>query len=115
MRRLASLAAALIVLLAADRTARSSGSVVATFSGEGPAPIEFDGDASGIAPTAGAVRGIVAHPTYRNWQGTLMNGLLWHARTWADAERPSLVGRLDKLTSGLVLVAKSAKPLPSSD
>jgi 23S rRNA pseudouridine1911/1915/1917 synthase len=37
-----------------------------------------------------------------------MNALLWHAREWADGCRPSLVGRLDKLTSGILLVAKSA-------
>ena len=37
-----------------------------------------------------------------------MNALLWHARGWPATERPSLVGRLDKLTSGIVVVAKSA-------
>jgi 23S rRNA pseudouridine1911/1915/1917 synthase len=52
--------------------------------------------------------GVVVHPTYRHAGGTLMNALLWHAREWADGCRPSLVGRLDKLTSGILLVAKSA-------
>jgi 23S rRNA pseudouridine1911/1915/1917 synthase len=52
--------------------------------------------------------GLVAHPTYRNAQGTVMNALLWHARGWPVAQRPSLVGRLDKLTSGIIVVAKSA-------
>jgi 23S rRNA pseudouridine1911/1915/1917 synthase len=52
--------------------------------------------------------GVVVHPTYRHAGGTLMNALLWHARAWADGHRPSLVGRLDKLTSGVLLVAKSA-------
>ncbi len=52
--------------------------------------------------------GVVAHPTYGHAGGTLMNALLWHARAWEGGARPSLVGRLDKLTSGLVLVAKSA-------
>ncbi len=52
--------------------------------------------------------GIVVHPSFRNTTGTLMNALLWHARSWPATQRPSLVGRLDKLTSGLVLVAKSA-------
>ncbi len=52
--------------------------------------------------------GAVVHPTYRHARGTLMNALLWHARTWPDSQRPSLVGRLDKLTSGIVIVAKSA-------
>jgi 23S rRNA pseudouridine1911/1915/1917 synthase len=52
--------------------------------------------------------GVVVHPTYRHAGGTLMNALLWHAREWAAGDRPSLVGRLDKLTSGILLVAKSA-------
>ena len=52
--------------------------------------------------------GLVVHPAHRNPSGTLMNALLWHARGWPSPQRPSLVGRLDKLTSGIVLVAKSA-------
>ena len=52
--------------------------------------------------------GMVVHPTYKHAAGTAMNALLWHARAWKEGERPSLVGRLDKLTSGIVLVAKSA-------
>jgi 23S rRNA pseudouridine1911/1915/1917 synthase len=52
--------------------------------------------------------GVVVHPTYKHVDGTVMNALLWHARRWPAGQRPSLVGRLDKDTSGLVLVAKSA-------
>jgi 23S rRNA pseudouridine1911/1915/1917 synthase len=52
--------------------------------------------------------GTIVHPAYRHPTGTLVNGLLWHARTWPAPQRPSLVGRIDKLTSGVVLVAKSA-------
>jgi 23S rRNA pseudouridine1911/1915/1917 synthase len=52
--------------------------------------------------------GVVVHPAHKNPSGTLMNALLWHARAWPPPQRPSLAGRLDKLTSGLVLVAKSA-------
>jgi 23S rRNA pseudouridine1911/1915/1917 synthase len=52
--------------------------------------------------------GLVVHPTYKHLQGTLMNALLWHARGWPATQRPSLVGRLDKLTSGIVVVAKTA-------
>lgn len=48
--------------------------------------------------------GMVVHPTYKNWSGTLLNGLLWHVRGRADID-PSIVTRLDKDTSGLVLVA----------
>lgn len=51
--------------------------------------------------------GVVVHPTYRHSTGTVMNALLWHARSWPSTARPSIVGRLDKLTSGLVVVAKT--------
>jgi 23S rRNA pseudouridine1911/1915/1917 synthase len=63
--------------------------------------------------------GIVVHPSHAQPDGTLLNALAWHARNWpAPSERPgtrvegpfrpSIIGRLDKLTSGIVLVAKSA-------
>ena len=52
--------------------------------------------------------GLVVHPTWGHRQGTLLNGLLWRARDWDAAhEKPRLVHRLDKNTSGLVLVAKT--------
>lgn len=51
--------------------------------------------------------GITVHPTYGHTSGTVMNGLLWRARDWPAGTRPSLVGRLDKLTSGALLVAKT--------
>jgi 23S rRNA pseudouridine1911/1915/1917 synthase len=51
--------------------------------------------------------GVVSHPTYLHPRGSLLNVLLWHAAAWPAGQRPSLVGRLDKLTSGVVLVAKS--------
>jgi 23S rRNA pseudouridine1911/1915/1917 synthase len=53
--------------------------------------------------------GLVVHPTYRHPTGTLMNALLWHARAWPEPQRPSLVGRLDKGTSGIVLIAKTRR------
>jgi 23S rRNA pseudouridine1911/1915/1917 synthase len=52
--------------------------------------------------------GIVVHPTFGHARGTLMNALLWRAREWPRAQRPSIVSRLDKLTSGVVVVAKTA-------
>ncbi len=52
--------------------------------------------------------GVVVHPGYRNTEGTVLNALLWHARAWPAPQRPSIVGRLDKLTSGIVVVAKTA-------
>jgi 23S rRNA pseudouridine1911/1915/1917 synthase len=53
--------------------------------------------------------GLVVHPTYRHADGTVMNALLWQARGWHHSDRPSIVGRLDKLTSGIVLAAKHAR------
>lgn len=50
--------------------------------------------------------GIVVHPSYRQAGGTLINGLLERARTWPAGSTPALVGRLDKQTSGVVLVSK---------
>lgn len=47
---------------------------------------------------------MVVHPTYRNASGTLLNGLLWRLRG-RDGILPSIITRLDKHTSGLVLVA----------
>jgi 23S rRNA pseudouridine1911/1915/1917 synthase len=51
---------------------------------------------------------MVVHPTYKHTHGTMMNALLWRARAWSTQHRPSLVGRLDKDTSGIVLIAKTA-------
>jgi 23S rRNA pseudouridine1911/1915/1917 synthase len=52
--------------------------------------------------------GVVVHPSYKNAAGTVLNALLWHARGWPGGQRPSLVGRLDKGTSGILVVAKTA-------
>jgi 23S rRNA pseudouridine1911/1915/1917 synthase len=52
--------------------------------------------------------GLVAHPSYKHPSGTLLNALLWHARAWPEGCRPALVHRLDRLTSGALLVARSA-------
>jgi 23S rRNA pseudouridine1911/1915/1917 synthase len=52
--------------------------------------------------------GIVVHPAYQHASGTVMNALLWRARGWPPHTRPSIVGRLDKHTSGVVIVAKTA-------
>ena len=50
--------------------------------------------------------GLVVHPSYKNTAGTLINGVLELAKTWPAGSRPSLLGRLDKYTSGVVIVAK---------
>ena len=52
--------------------------------------------------------GVVAHPTYIHPEGTVLNALLWRARDWQSVDRPSVVGRLDKLTSGVMIAAKNA-------
>ncbi len=52
--------------------------------------------------------GVVVHPTHAHGSGTVLNALLWHAREWPAGQRPSLAGRLDKLTSGILLIAKDA-------
>jgi 23S rRNA pseudouridine1911/1915/1917 synthase len=50
--------------------------------------------------------GLIVHPSFGHASGTLVNALLWHARSWPGG-RPGLVHRLDKFTSGALLVAKS--------
>jgi 23S rRNA pseudouridine1911/1915/1917 synthase len=48
--------------------------------------------------------GIVVHPTYKNTSGTLLNGILWRFRDRPGVQ-PGILTRLDKGTSGIVLVA----------
>lgn len=54
--------------------------------------------------------GMVTHPAYGNYNGTLVNALLYHASQLSlqtDPMRPGIVHRLDKDTSGLMVVAKT--------
>ncbi len=51
--------------------------------------------------------GLVVHPGSGNWSGTLMNALLHHAPQLAQIPRAGIVHRLDKDTSGLLVVAKT--------
>ncbi len=51
--------------------------------------------------------GLVVHPGSGNWDGTLLNALLHHAPTLAALPRAGIVHRLDKDTSGLMVVAKT--------
>ena len=53
--------------------------------------------------------GVVSHPTFLHTGGSLLNVVLHHARDWPPGQRPSLVGRLDKLTSGVLVVAKTTE------
>jgi 23S rRNA pseudouridine1911/1915/1917 synthase len=50
--------------------------------------------------------GLIVHPSYKNADGTLMNGVLERAKAWPTGSRPGLLGRLDKFTSGVVIIAK---------
>ncbi|WP_428827674.1 23S rRNA pseudouridine(1911/1915/1917) synthase RluD [Azonexus sp. IMCC34842] len=51
--------------------------------------------------------GLVVHPGSGNWSGTLMNALLHHVPAIAEVPRAGIVHRLDKDTSGLLVVAKT--------
>jgi len=51
--------------------------------------------------------GLVVHPAAGNWSGTLLNGLLAHHAAAARLPRAGIVHRLDKDTSGLMVVAKT--------
>ncbi|MCC2591809.1 RluA family pseudouridine synthase [Chryseobacterium sp. MFBS3-17] len=54
--------------------------------------------------------GMVVHPGHGNWDGTLVNALAWHfeqSGTKTDLDRVGLVHRIDKDTSGLLVVAKN--------
>ncbi len=51
--------------------------------------------------------GLVVHPGSGNWSGTLLNALLQHAPGLAALPRAGIVHRLDKDTSGLIVVAKT--------
>ena len=56
-------------------------------------------------------RGLVVHPAAGNWQGTLVNALMHHCQGKLSGIggvlRPGIVHRLDKDTSGLMVVAKN--------
>jgi len=54
--------------------------------------------------------GLVVHPAAGHWQGTLVNAILHHCANVSDGShplRPGIVHRLDKDTSGCILVAKN--------
>lgn len=61
--------------------------------------------------------GMVVHPAYKNWSGTLANALIYHfaklPENTRQAGRPGIVHRLDKDTSGLLVVAKTEKSMAS--
>ncbi len=52
--------------------------------------------------------GLVVHPAAGNWSGTLLNGLLFHYPELKSLPRAGIVHRLDKDTSGLMVVARTS-------
>lgn len=55
--------------------------------------------------------GLVVHPGAGNWSGTLLNGLLAESPQFAALPRAGIVHRLDKDTSGLMVVARSREAM----
>lgn len=56
--------------------------------------------------------GLVVHPGSGNYNNTLVNGLMYYTKNLSDIggdERPGIVHRIDKDTSGLIMVAKTNK------
>jgi 23S rRNA pseudouridine1911/1915/1917 synthase len=55
--------------------------------------------------------GMVVHPAFQNWSGTLVNALTFHFQNLPEmpgnSGRPGLVHRIDKDTSGLLVIAKT--------
>lgn len=58
--------------------------------------------------------GLIVHPARGHWTGTLINALLYHAQqtsgtlsTGSDPWRPGIIHRLDRDTTGLILIAKT--------
>lgn len=73
-----------------------------------PEPIEFE--VLGESPDWVVVNkpvGLVTHPGAGNWSGTLLNGLLYRYPELAQVARAGIVHRLDKDTSGLLVVARN--------
>ena len=59
--------------------------------------------------------GMVVHPAYQNWTGTLVNALAFHFKNLPEMKgndgRPGLVHRIDKDTSGLLVIAKTEQAM----
>ena len=59
--------------------------------------------------------GMVVHPAYQNWNGTVVNALAYHFQNLPQMKgnegRPGLVHRIDKDTSGLLVIAKDEASL----
>ncbi|MDB4611916.1 RluA family pseudouridine synthase [Flavobacteriaceae bacterium] len=75
-----------------------------------PLDIVFEDD---ILVVVNKPPGMVVHPGHGNYSGTLLNGLLYHFDQLPknSNERPGLVHRIDKDTSGLLVIAKTEQAM----
>jgi 23S rRNA pseudouridine1911/1915/1917 synthase len=74
-----------------------------------PIDIVYEDDTLAIINKAA---GMVVHPAYGNYTGTLVNALMFHFQNLPEASdaitpRPGIVHRLDKNTTGLMIIAKN--------
>jgi 23S rRNA pseudouridine1911/1915/1917 synthase len=73
-----------------------------------PEPVEFRVVAEGPGwIVVDKPAGLVTHPGAGNWHGTLLNGLLYRYPELSHVARAGIVHRLDKDTSGLLVIARS--------
>ena len=73
-----------------------------------PEPVDFEVVADSPAwIVVNKPAGLVTHPGAGNWHGTLLNGLLYRYPELAHVARAGIVHRLDKDTSGLLVVART--------
>ena len=78
-----------------------------------PEPVDFEVvDASPDWIVVNKPAGLVTHPGAGNWSGTLLNGLLHRYPELAQVARAGIVHRLDKDTSGLMVVARNETARP---
>jgi 23S rRNA pseudouridine1911/1915/1917 synthase len=69
-----------------------------------PVPILYEDE---YLLVANKPRGMVVHPAKGNWSGTLVNALYSHLQTQNEEDlRPGIVHRLDKETTGVIVIAK---------
>jgi 23S rRNA pseudouridine1911/1915/1917 synthase len=69
-----------------------------------PLDIVFEDDSLLIV---NKLAGLVVHPAVGNWRGTLLNALLNHDASLETLPRAGIVHRIDKETSGLLMIAKT--------
>lgn len=89
---------------------------VITFDTPPAAPLRLDGQAQSLdilfedraCLVLNKPAGVVAHPAPGHWSDTLLNALFDHCARSGESATPSLVHRLDRGTSGVMVIAKTA-------